>query len=175
MPTEVPHAVYRLFSAEDVLLYIGMSKNFGRRWMQEAAEKPWWPEVKRQTVEWYDSQDEAAAAETAAIGVEHPVHNLRGLPAHLRRVPPRPEFPPPPEWSDDDRARIIDRIREVVTQPDVSHAEARLIVATLLTTGNANLPCGGELDLLARSCGVSRAHAFRARAEATRRAAMAAV
>jgi hypothetical protein len=80
----VPTAVYRLFGGDDLLLYIGVAKYFGRRWHQHAQAQPWWPEVRRQAVDWYPSRAEALAAETSAIKAEFPRYNV----AHNG---PRPE------------------------------------------------------------------------------------
>ncbi len=63
-------AVYRVFAADETLLYVGVAKSFARRWSQHAAAKPWWPDVQRQTVDWYPDRDTALAAETAAIRTE---------------------------------------------------------------------------------------------------------
>lgn len=68
-------ALYRMFGAEDLLIYVGISKDFGRRWAQHAVVQPWYPEIQRQTVDWYPSRDEAEAAEIAAIKVEQPKYN----------------------------------------------------------------------------------------------------
>lgn len=73
-------AVYRLFSADDVLLYVGISKNFGLRWQQHAHERPWWPEVHHQTITWYGTHGEADEAETAAITAEKPLRNVAKVP-----------------------------------------------------------------------------------------------
>jgi len=79
-------AVYRLYDAADVLLYIGVAKNFGLRWAQHASAKPWWPEVQRQTVNWYPDRPAAEAAEKEAIRAESPRHNVIHTP---RKYPPR--------------------------------------------------------------------------------------
>lgn len=76
MSDAVPTALYRLLGDEDALLYIGIAKHFGRRWHQHAQAQPWWPEVKRQTVDWYPSRPEALAAEAAAIRAESPRYNV---------------------------------------------------------------------------------------------------
>jgi predicted GIY-YIG superfamily endonuclease len=78
-------ALYRMFGVDDELLYIGISKNFGRRWEQHARKQPWWDEVVRQTVEWRPTRDEAERDETAAIKAEHPKYNI------LHAVRPEPE------------------------------------------------------------------------------------
>ena len=76
LETEIPEetALYRIFGGmrRGRLLYIGISKDFGKRWKQEAATFPWWDEKRRMATHWYPSRPEAAAAETAAIKAEHP-------------------------------------------------------------------------------------------------------
>jgi hypothetical protein len=57
-------------------VYDGISKDFGSRWKTHARNQPWWPEVRHQTVTWYDSRKEAEAAETAAIKAEQPKYNI---------------------------------------------------------------------------------------------------
>ena len=81
-------AVYRLFAADDTLLYVGISRRFGNRWHQHAQVQPWWPEVHHQTITWYDTRQEADDAETAAIAAERPVHNVAKA---QRTVTPRPD------------------------------------------------------------------------------------
>ncbi|GGW82896.1 hypothetical protein GCM10010340_70590 [Streptomyces griseoloalbus] len=70
-------ALYRLYDAEDVLLYVGIAKDPKLRW-QGHAHSPtsqWWPQVARKEVEWFATREAADAAETAAIEAERPVHN----------------------------------------------------------------------------------------------------
>lgn len=68
-------ALYRIYDGDGLLLYIGISKDFGRRWKDEARDFSWWDEHRRMTVDWYDSRKEAEAAETAAIKTEWPRYN----------------------------------------------------------------------------------------------------
>lgn len=68
-------ALYRIYDEAGALLYIGITRDFGMRWQKHAAQQPWWPQVKRQVVDWYDSRPEARKAEIAAIGAEQPKHN----------------------------------------------------------------------------------------------------
>jgi hypothetical protein len=82
-------ALYRLFDADDVLLYIGIAFNTSRRWMQHKATKIWWPEVARKDVCWYDTRREAEAAEQVAIAEEKPKYNVTGIENPLV-VPPKP-------------------------------------------------------------------------------------
>jgi predicted GIY-YIG superfamily endonuclease len=35
-------ALYHVFGDADLLLYIGISKDFGTRWKQHAKVQPWW-------------------------------------------------------------------------------------------------------------------------------------
>ena len=84
-------ALYRIFGDADLLLYIGISKNFGTRWKQHAKTQPWWDEHRRMTVEWRESRPEAEEAETAAIEAEHPqyniIHNVATIRADAGRMP----------------------------------------------------------------------------------------
>jgi len=83
-------ALYRILGDADLLLYIGISKNFGRRWSEEAKAFQWWDEHRRMTIEWYDSRPDAKAAERDAIRAEHPKHNQQ----HNRPVRPKQARPP---------------------------------------------------------------------------------
>lgn len=77
-------ALYRVFGADDLLLYVGISNEFGRRWKEHAKTKPWWLERRRLTVdEWFSSRQDAEAAEIAAIRTENPKYNLRRHRLHL--------------------------------------------------------------------------------------------
>ena len=69
-------AVYRFFGADGVLLYVGVTNDVGHRWKKHSAEKPWWSDVQRQTVDWYPSRDAALEHEGAAIKAEHPQYNI---------------------------------------------------------------------------------------------------
>lgn len=73
-------AVYRLYSAEDVLLYVGVAKRFGTRWEQHARVQPWWHHVDHQTVHWLPSREDALLAEKIAMDIEQPVYNIAGSP-----------------------------------------------------------------------------------------------
>lgn len=82
-------ALYRLYGADDDLLYIGISDDPETRFNQHAGEKDWWPEVKRKTVVWYQTRPAAETAETISIGLEQPKHNKA---KRYVRLPERP-FP----------------------------------------------------------------------------------
>ena len=69
-------ALYRMFDADDVLLYVGISYVVPARMEWHARYQPWWPQVARRIVEWYGNRDLAEAAEKAAIRAEKPRHNV---------------------------------------------------------------------------------------------------
>lgn len=71
-------ALYRLYDAEGVLLYVGVSGNPPARWTNHAATQTWWPEVAKLTLAWFDTREMALDAELRAIGTEHPRHNRPG-------------------------------------------------------------------------------------------------
>ncbi|OPC76602.1 hypothetical protein B4N89_44740 [Embleya scabrispora] len=74
-------AVYRLFDADGVLLYVGISvdpvKRFrGHRYGSKRSKpKEWWPQVASSRIEWFDSRSRAEFAESFAVVTEHPRHN----------------------------------------------------------------------------------------------------
>jgi hypothetical protein len=69
-------ALYRLFDADDTLLYVGITVDPETRWWNHAKEKSWWPEVANRTVEWFDNRAAAEAAEFTAIVTEDPRYNV---------------------------------------------------------------------------------------------------
>lgn len=73
-----PTALYRLRSGSNDLLYVGISGNPPKRWLQHAVDKPWWPQVdvSNSTTEWFGTRDEALAMEALAIKSERPLHNI---------------------------------------------------------------------------------------------------
>jgi prophage regulatory protein len=77
-------AVYRACDSHRALLYVGVCQDFGRRWKQHARTKPWWPEVRHLTVDWYDDEAEALRVEIEAIEQEKPRYNVATTNAHYR-------------------------------------------------------------------------------------------
>lgn len=77
-------AVYRPYDISGGLLYVGISKDFGRRWRQHASTKQWWSEARRMTVEWYEDEAEALRAEVEAIECERPRYNVAQTNSHYR-------------------------------------------------------------------------------------------
>jgi hypothetical protein len=76
-----------------VLLYVGITRNFGQRWTNHAKQKPWWPDVQRHTAEWFDTRREAEAAEKLAVATEGPKYNIVHKPRPPRAPVPRPALP----------------------------------------------------------------------------------
>lgn len=85
------HALYRFYDESGVLLYVGITANIGSRFKQHSAEKPWWTEVDRITLEHHPDRPTVLEAERRAIQAEAPRHNI----AHnrgrvLTPIAPRP-------------------------------------------------------------------------------------
>ena len=94
-----PTAVYRLYDAEDQLLYVGISANLTVRWKNHALYSGhWWPLVKREEVEWQADRYLAMAHEYLAIVREDPKHNRR-------RTPPRTSH-----WPNREAAALLDSL-----------------------------------------------------------------
>jgi predicted GIY-YIG superfamily endonuclease len=68
--------LYRLYNADDELLYVGIAGNPGRRFEQHAEDKPWWSEVAATKLEHFATREAACAAEVTAITTEKPRHNI---------------------------------------------------------------------------------------------------
>ncbi|MFF4403637.1 GntR family transcriptional regulator [Streptomyces sp. NPDC001404] len=101
MPEVERTALYRLYDADDRLLYVGISSMPRTRWQQHASSKDWWPDVATREVEWHETRVGAAAAEAEAIRAEKPAHNrmhnvapteLLGLLPVIENVPLRPSL-----------------------------------------------------------------------------------
>lgn len=73
-----PGTLYRLFDAEDHLLYVGASMSAPARLEAHRRDKSWWPEVARATFEHYETRHLATVAEADAIESEHPRYNKAG-------------------------------------------------------------------------------------------------
>lgn len=74
-------AVYRLYDAAGVLLYIGSAYDPDHR-CKEHRKRSWWPEVASRTEEWFDHRGTAYREELKAIGVEKSKYNQMGTPSY---------------------------------------------------------------------------------------------
>lgn len=102
-------AIYRLYDAGDVLLYLGITDNLERRYKQHAKDKFWWHLVTRKQVEWRETRREAEQEEGAATGREKPVHDRTWRMAKGREF--LAQNPPP---ADPFRGPLTDRLRDGV-------------------------------------------------------------
>lgn len=83
--------LYRLFDADDRLLYVGISLHAIQRATEHRRDKPWWPLVARMEFEHLEveSRADAEAIEREVIAVERPVYNVAH---HPERRPTRPKI-----------------------------------------------------------------------------------
>lgn len=84
-------ALYRLFNADDRLLYVGISNDPKVRWKQHLGDKSWAPDVVMRVIEWYESRSAALLAEIKAIKNERPEHNV--VHRHPQPAPAEPREP----------------------------------------------------------------------------------
>jgi predicted GIY-YIG superfamily endonuclease len=149
-----PTALYRVWGKADLLLYIGISKDFGARWKQHAKQQPWWDEMKRLTAdEWFDSRDKAETAETAAIRAENPKYNIAKT-----QQPTQPTWDSLSLWVGD--GDLADQIRRIATGPCQNSALVRLMVVALFK-GYRQLPVGHELEELGAVASISKSSVYR--------------
>lgn len=73
-------ALYRLFDADEKLLYIGISRDPKIRWRQHRRWSAWSTQVAMRVIEWHDSRTAALLAELRAIRTERPRHNVQHRP-----------------------------------------------------------------------------------------------
>ena len=99
------YGVYRLRDSDGRLLYVGASVSPRIRQSVHRSTRPWGKDVDpgRLTVDWYETEAEAAAAELEAIATEAPLHNRRG--ADWKMIPYRydrfqPKMRPPEVMSE---------------------------------------------------------------------------
>lgn len=75
------HFVYRLYDKRGVLLYVGVTGNFGARLSQHKGDKWWAPFIHNHRVVPFRTRPEAERAEAVAIRTEEAVFNQNGRPA----------------------------------------------------------------------------------------------
>lgn len=75
-----PCALYRCFSADSRLLYVGCSPSPLMRLKQHEKLQPWATEIKSVTVEWFPDRNVAMEAEKLAISAELPEWNVHHRP-----------------------------------------------------------------------------------------------
>ena len=85
--------LYRLYSADGTLLYIGIAQNWASRMKQHQEQKSWWPDVASTVFQPFPTREDAMVAEARAIKAERPLHNI----VHNQRSQPAPA-PAPDGW-----------------------------------------------------------------------------
>lgn len=68
-------ALYRFYDSANVLLYVGITNMTQVRWAAHTM-KPWWKQVARKEVVWFENRAAAAQAEVMAIRHEEPRYNV---------------------------------------------------------------------------------------------------
>ena len=83
-----PHFVYRMFDADDQLLYLGCTADLGARIHAHALYKRWFGDVRRMTFEPHPDRASGLAAEAAGLTAEKPLYDGMGvdLPAGVKRL-----------------------------------------------------------------------------------------
>lgn len=67
--------VYRAYIG-DHLAYIGLSLNPDGRFAAHSWRKPWWKQVTRIEMQWFEGREAAKTEERAAIANEAPLYNV---------------------------------------------------------------------------------------------------
>lgn len=70
-----PSCVYRFFSGDGELLYVGCTGRLTQRITNHASSKHWFADVATVTVQHFNNRAEALAVEAAAIDTESPRYN----------------------------------------------------------------------------------------------------
>lgn len=81
-----PQVLYRMFDADDGLLYVGISMNVAQRFAAHRSDKQWWGDITRIALEHFATRQEVLAAEHHAIRSEHPRYNVQHTPRTLVAV-----------------------------------------------------------------------------------------
>lgn len=79
-----PTGLYRFYGETDDILYVGISWHPGKRFVQHARTKPWWPEVKSYELKWYADRPTAESTETGLIRKLRPPYNRTDMPTPYR-------------------------------------------------------------------------------------------
>lgn len=141
-------ALYRLYDADDQLLYVGISLNPASRWTQHANDKSWWQDIARTDVEWLPSREEALGAEVRSIQTEQPLHNV--VNARVTRPEIEPPAPGQPEVGVPEAAKRLGTSRQNVLRMCLDgRISARYDKAPGLKRGRWRVP-EEEVDRLKR-------------------------
>ena len=129
-------ALYRLYDADDRLLYVGITSDPRARWKTHAAEKAWWNDIAREDLRWHATRPSAEAEELSAIKTEAPLHNRQDCPEwqYPKRPTPPPDVPtkrvavPSMDFTSLTTEEILTRLSAYMDVYRQSGAEAKAIV-----------------------------------------------
>ena len=79
-------ALYRHYGDNDLLLYVGISLSATTRLAQHCAASPWGEDIKRVSIEYFDTRKLAMEAERNAVIFERPLFNKDYF-KHKYRIP----------------------------------------------------------------------------------------
>lgn len=102
--------LYRIWSGE-LLLYVGISKSFLKRFSEHMVDQPWADEVTNVSCDVYETREQAIEAEKEAIEDEKPKYNK------LLQKKEKPTVIAQRHWaaaSVEDRQKSLDIIRKLV-------------------------------------------------------------
>lgn len=100
------HFVYRLFSEDEDLLYVGVTYDVATRFVNHHS-KPWWSEVAQWKITTAPSRFVALYLEAEAILTEHPKYNL-DIPSWSRFRALRSRADPDNRISENDRMLLLE-------------------------------------------------------------------
>lgn len=123
-------ALYRLYDAADQLLYIGISFNPAKRGYQHAMASPWWHDVARKEITWYETRPDAEAAERDAVLAERPLYNVRRI-----RAPRGPRARWSPTYAS--IAEALERATKEVKLAEAAREQARAKLRDLIADAAA--------------------------------------
>lgn len=112
--------LYRYFGADGALLYVGVTGDPYRRWVEHRRRSPWADDVAEVAVERYAYEDLAYAQERAVIKSERPLHNVKSTDSH-------------------DRALVL-RLRPQLSDPELSQSSESHELTDGLTDGEVTPP-----------------------------------
>lgn len=142
-------ALYRLYDGDGDLLYVGITNMPNARWAAHTL-KPWWKQVARKEVAWFDNRAQAEQAETLAIRQECPRHNVAKSPWRSAAEPAIPSDLP--AGLDDLDLEIVEAARQrLASKAELEEADQEL--RALVTEGRA---AGLGPSALARLTGFTR-------------------
>jgi hypothetical protein len=71
-----PNVLYRMFDADNNLLYVGITFNPQSRFTSHRRDKDWWRDIARISLSHYECRVDLAEAERQAILEERPLYNV---------------------------------------------------------------------------------------------------